>query len=274
MTGKDLDELGRWLQAWGDLTSELLSLSATAKSSWAVDKTLLTNGDVGESVIRLLLMTSAYHLQALGDLLLAGHDYPVAPYTLLRGSAESGARALWLMEPSLGVNERRERYFVERLANIAEQMRDPTERPLAIKRGLEVLSRAVHLGHQAAVGTTRSKASLKLKRPPMTELMGQLLNSPTDASGRTPGTMLYHYLSANAHSVPWALIRGMPTRPSAPGKQLMQLRLNDNDFRMAVSLTVRLHSMACDAAATMMGLNQSVLVNLKATVPRLSNPLP
>ncbi len=255
----ELVNIGRHLQKLGDVAPRLNERAPSSRSLWTADG-MISSGTTGEGMVRILIVTSGYHLRMLGDSLAAGNAYPVGPYTLLRGAAESSARAIWLTDTALDINERRGRYFAERLANLREQLRDPIDRDRVKERIQEVVATAKMLGHQPVYGKDRDVPTrFEVDRPSITRLLTSVLSKPRDKMGRTPGQLLYHYLSGNAHGVVSALIKGMQHRPGEAGKRLVRFELQAADLCAATALTVVLYRRAVRAMVLSMGLREEIL---------------
>jgi hypothetical protein len=172
-------------------------------------------------IARVLLLSAQDHLGAIAIIAKAGTLPQFALYTLLRGAAEAVVRARHLLDvdPSLTSADRLGRALNERLRNVEEAGKlDSASATYATKRVPHLESRAAALG----INVVRNKKSeiigFGTARPSILELFDRYLPA---------GKTVFRYLSAFAHSEPWALIPKERAKPSAePGINIVSTEVN------------------------------------------------
>jgi hypothetical protein len=192
----------------------------------------------------LLLYAAKDHLAAISMITRAGVLPSFALYTLLRGAAEPVVRARHLLDPQISAVERHTRSFNERLENAVQAGKiNEAAAEYAAQRMPYLVSRAEGLSISAKRNSKSEVIAFGDSRPSIFDNFDRYLPK---------GGLLFRYLSAFAHSQPWALIERGRAQPTAdPG---VSAAPTDVNVRMALTLLAGVASLYEQTVGFWLGL--------------------
>lgn len=190
----------------------------------------------------LYLVAAGDHLGAVVNLLETLPIY--AGLTVIRGAFEAGARACWLLDPTIQPRQRQERGFTERWSNLSSLSKFSSWRERAKEARSKLAKEAAAIGISPVLNKHET-VGLGVARPGPTALIEKLLPEALDV-GDTEGRFVYRVLCGSGHSEPWALLAN--ARKVGPGdnetSSLTKLEANVNVLLMVLRTAVGLFDRA------------------------------
>lgn len=225
-----LSGLGHFANALHEATNFL-----PAKSSQAAGEFQTTEADRAEietaySLAATLLMAAENHLEGVSRLLVE----PLTHYGLFavcRAAMENSARAWWLLDPEIAVNERAARGLLTRFFSLheaaqVEELMNPDKKwheLESVGRAKRVAARARAQGF-TVVTNKRGRFGLEGHERPSTTALLEAVHDEL-------GAVMYKYLSASVHGTSYALMQEMEFEESARGG-MGRIAKPSSDFTM------------------------------------------
>jgi hypothetical protein len=158
----------------------------------------------GQSMIWLLIATAEMHARSTIELLKAERTGPSSVDALVRSALECLARAAWLADRSISVEERIKRIETERLYSAAEQKKLGGQfQKTAGEIAGRITRTATSLGWQTMT-SKRGRPAEFVSRPTATDLVRGLFR---DDDSNDLGGFSYRLLSASTHGTLYGLVR-------------------------------------------------------------------
>ena len=185
---------------------------------------------------RLLILSAEDHLQTI-LLVLKGNVLPMySLYTLLRPAAEASVRIASLLDPAIDETLRLGRGLNARLDNLNEQSKAWPDAALLASRISQIEGKARTNGLKPVWSKPKSGAPKILG-------FGEAIKSEVELfrAYLQEGEMIFRYLSAHVHCLPWVVLSAQGARPSGePGISQLEITLQTPTFVAAlVAVLVR-----------------------------------
>lgn len=210
-----LSGFGHFASALHEGTDFLPARISQAAREFETDDADREEVETAYSLAAMLLMATENHLEATSRLLVE----PLTNYGLFavcRAAMENSARAWWLLDPEIDVNERAARGLLTRFSSLHEAAE--VEDLMIADKGWEELESVIRANHVAerarAQGFTvvNKKHRFELsgfERPSTTALLKEVHEEL--------GAVMYKYLSASVHGTSYALMQEMDFEESSRG---------------------------------------------------------
>jgi hypothetical protein len=221
------------------------------------------------SMAALYLTGAVEHLGLVHQGLSAKPITTLAILTVVRGALEGSVRAVWLLEPMLTTRQRIERGLLERCANIHSWNRVQADPARLAARAAQI--RSVAATHSIPLdgqlyGTPLPRRIGGNTRPSTTKLAQDALvalkrGNPTDAVAAERERWFFAWLSAVAHSAPWALIKSQSDLQDTPAGSYPTAQVSGNAINLAaaIDLVRHIHRLAVQRLALLSGHQEADL---------------
>ncbi len=208
--------------------------------------------DDAEALIHLLLTAGESHIWSVIEILNSDRSGPASLMVLSRAAVEALARAVWLAEPTLGLEERLRRSMEELLSSLREQLALGLNEDRARRRIDAILSTADKIGIGTLPPAKRKPRRLK-NRPTATNLVAKLM---LDHGGDAIGALTYKLWSASAHGTAYGLGRFVDriTDPSV-GRPLGVVRMSSTEVIQTLWVLVGAYALANQVIGQLCGVS-------------------
>lgn len=209
-------------------------------SPWLADQSL-PYADDGQSIAGVSLGAADFYLDAVSRWMQSGLD-PVSGYALLRGAGEASARAWWLLDPTVSGETRRDRGLTARLEIIIERSKAVGDDNGRLQHLLQSTEAA---GIQPRTDRRNKVIGFGDPQPSATDLFEKVARSTAVQMPEGFGGFVYRFLSAHAHTVPWALLMEATASPSRrPGVSIAGLDINIQFYVICLEVVVAMYEAA------------------------------